>query len=187
MTSANTLQQRFGFVDEDRKNPKHEEIMLWLDMEVENLILDFYGRDWNYEGEQKKFFEYKSSYPEGAPDEMPLLPPKLPIILKEMVWEKPLEAENDDPVGFIDLYVRHTVSWVSPYRLLHHGWGWHLIEEDHTSCFVVKSFIHSIDEVIRQVQMYKSYEISDFWVVCPDDRFVDLLNEQGIGFIKYPY
>lgn len=35
---SNTLQSKFGFQDEDLKTPKHDEIMLWLDNHLENII-----------------------------------------------------------------------------------------------------------------------------------------------------
>jgi hypothetical protein len=33
-----TLQQKLGFFDEDLKKPKHDEIMLWLDSNIEDLV-----------------------------------------------------------------------------------------------------------------------------------------------------
>lgn len=35
---AKTLQQRFGFLDDDLKTPKHDEIMFWLDENSTEII-----------------------------------------------------------------------------------------------------------------------------------------------------
>lgn len=35
---AQTLQQKLGFFDEDLKKPKHDELMLWLDNNIERII-----------------------------------------------------------------------------------------------------------------------------------------------------
>lgn len=35
---AQTLQQKLGFFDEDLKKPKHDELMLWLDDNIERII-----------------------------------------------------------------------------------------------------------------------------------------------------
>jgi len=43
MTKANTLQQRFGFNDSDLKTPKHDEMMLWLDGNMQEVLTEFLG------------------------------------------------------------------------------------------------------------------------------------------------
>ena len=35
---AQTLQQRLGFFDDDLKQPKHDELMLWLDNNIEKIV-----------------------------------------------------------------------------------------------------------------------------------------------------
>ncbi len=44
-----TLRQRFGFMDEDNKTPKHDEIMLWLDKEAQNIIYRIFNNNWSEE------------------------------------------------------------------------------------------------------------------------------------------
>lgn len=45
---ARTLQQRFGFMDDDLKTPKHDEIMLWLDMNIHEILTKTYwGTKWD--------------------------------------------------------------------------------------------------------------------------------------------
>ena len=39
---AQTIQQRFGFADGDLKTPKHDEIMVWLDANLDSIIKSVY-------------------------------------------------------------------------------------------------------------------------------------------------
>lgn len=51
----------------------------------------------------------------------------------------------------------------------------------------IKNKIDSCGDLIRQINFYRSFEqIDTIWiVVSPDDRFKDVLFEQGIYFYKY--
>lgn len=42
---AKSLQQKLGFFDEDLKNPTHDEILKWLDINIEKVLLDVYVFD----------------------------------------------------------------------------------------------------------------------------------------------
>jgi hypothetical protein len=45
-----TLQQRFGFLDEDLKAPTHDEIMSWLTANIDQVIIElFWDSDWPVE------------------------------------------------------------------------------------------------------------------------------------------
>lgn len=61
---------------------------------------------------------------------------------------------------------------------------------EYSLMFEVKTSIKSIGEVIRQIQLYKTYfqiytnRIYEFIIVSPDDRYIDILKSQGIGFLK---
>jgi hypothetical protein len=46
---AQTIQQRFGFMDDDLKKPKHDELMKWLDDCVEEKLQGWLGipKDWS--------------------------------------------------------------------------------------------------------------------------------------------
>lgn len=41
---AQTIQQRFGFLDNDLKTPKHDEIMLWLDKNAVSIVEELYWK-----------------------------------------------------------------------------------------------------------------------------------------------
>ena len=42
---ANTLQQKMGFFDEDLKMPKHDELMLWLDKNIEHILNESFNNE----------------------------------------------------------------------------------------------------------------------------------------------
>lgn len=43
---ATTIQQRFGFLDNDLMTPMHDEMILWLDNNIESIISDLFLKDW---------------------------------------------------------------------------------------------------------------------------------------------
>ena len=46
---AQTLQQRLGFFDEDLKSPKHDELMLWLDNNIETIVNEKFNKEYTAE------------------------------------------------------------------------------------------------------------------------------------------
>lgn len=44
---ATTLMEKFGFMDPDLTTPKHDATMVWLDKNIENLLLSRYPAAWN--------------------------------------------------------------------------------------------------------------------------------------------
>jgi hypothetical protein len=49
----NTLQQKLGFFDEDLKKPKHDELMIWLDKNIERIVNDLYYKPFTNEEIEK--------------------------------------------------------------------------------------------------------------------------------------
>ncbi|WP_417914982.1 hypothetical protein [Candidatus Electronema sp. JM] len=119
------------------------------------------------------------------------------------IWECPVKGYNDYIVGFIDLKVTYDypeliLAGISIpadlYRISGITWSpkWevHTIQQGHYPCadpiyFEVKTEIPSLGELIRQINIYREYGAKKIFVVSPDDRYVSVLQEQGIGFIKY--
>lgn len=154
---AQTLQQRFGFHDKDLMTPKHDEIMIWLDEHITEILSSFPKI-------HKRF---------GRPDSA--------ITVIEKRWEFPIHQFHDRMngettqgicIGFIDFVVFYTYT-------VDGGYGRYQMN------FEVKTAIPSLGELFRQINMYRSYENNPFCVVCPDDRFAQQIQKQGIGFLKY--
>lgn len=115
---AQTLQQRFGFMDNDLKKPKHDDIILWLDKYIESH-LDFEldpSREW-----QKSEISISSDIKEiEALDILfwPTLPEKPPVKIRKKVWESPVYSvgykDSKYIIGFVDI----AVTYSKPYLWL---------------------------------------------------------------------
>ena len=48
-----------------------------------------------------------------------------------------------------------------------------------------KSVLPTVGELMRQIQLYRTAFRGNFVVVSPDDRYAQILAEQGVTFIQY--
>lgn len=184
---SQTIQQRLGFMDEDLKTTKHDEIMLWLDSAIENHfellmkilpewqpdeihVLDEHSE---IKGEEKKFILLENS------SIFQNLPTKTSASCKNKIWEFPI-LNNKFIVGFVDLKVDCTKPVLEFYK-----GKLEVTKEFDTIFFEIKSEIKSLGELIRQIRMYQTYTKGKWFVVSPDAKFSSQLEKQGIGFIKY--
>lgn len=161
-TRATTLQQKFGFQDADLSTPVHDALMVWLDQNVESVLLNRYSRPRAVENPR-----YIQGGPRRTPDEF--------VRILNKVWEKPISAKNGFLVGFVDMRVDVLFN-----PLDDDYWNWEPF------LFEVKPAIYSVGELIRQIRMYQQYQEGTYIVVSPDDRFASVLAGQGIEFLKAP-
>lgn len=153
----NTLAEKFGFKDPDLTTPKHDAIMMWLDKNVLSIC-------------EKWLKEHK----------------EVGFTLHEKKWEEPITSGNYT-IGFLDMYV----SYLSEHGRdqISHGWGLDYESRDKDRrqfCFECKSSIPSLGELMRQINMYRTYVNGQFFVVSPDDGMKKMIENQGIVFIKCP-
>ena len=251
---AQTIQQRFGFMDDDLKKPKHDEVMQWLNDCVDEKLLEWLGipgewtndeisrlkRSATEERESKiqklnKDLEREKATPDDdpylsssfynlTPDEkekrnekyrfnraerisslekqieqasVPIkgspIPAKPPVQITTKQWERPIKS-NDYIIGFIDMAVFFELPELNIHiELAENNWNvtWSVQYSSYDgyekNCvyFEVKTEIPSLGELIRQVNMYKSYGAKRIFVVAPDDTHEKTLREQGIGLIKF--
>lgn len=97
----------------------------------------------------------------------------------EVTWEMPVTSGDRNYrtiVGYIDLYVR-------AYKKDEEGY-----DKSYCFAFEVKSSISNVGEVIRQIRQYQVHSqiVNQFIIVCPDDKFAEVIRSQGIGFLKAP-
>jgi len=170
-----TMQGSAGYVDPDTHTDNHDKIMIWLDGIMTEMV---------EKSGDKRF-------------------------VIDKVWEKPILAKSGFICGYIDLFVRIgerdlesslqvTRRIEEAERCKRRGGD---VEERELSadpqlverslknvCFEVKSKISNVGECIRQIRQYQSFtgDYVEYVVVCPDDRFKEVLKSQGIGFIKAP-
>jgi len=252
---AQTLQQKLGFFDEDLKKPKHDELMLWLDNNIENVINKLFNSPFSddelkkiRDTEEKKVNEilknYKSTinscqrYLDMPNFEKRDLPPALrrsneelnqtinrmnekietltqfdiysAIPIKPRIkkinkrWELPVSTGNFGnkyTIGFIDFSATFNIPYLELQGLKfsqkehsHKIDYYDFIEDElrfaytpvEKTIFVeVKTEISSLGELIRQINHYKSYLKGDYYVLCPDDKYKEVLLEQEIKFIDF--
>lgn len=160
-----TLQQKMGFSDADLKTSLHDEIMIWLDANISEIIDPI----------MRKTFR---------PEIISLLDSGQAYLELIKIWEKPITTgKNNYIIGFIDFSVTCVVL-TSKEDLGSREFCFDLGSREF--CFEVKSKIPSVGELIRQIHLYREYlPGKSFMIVSPDDRFKSVLESQKIGFIKY--
>src|ERR1039458_6217497 len=65
---AKTLQERFGFKDDDLAQSKHDEIMLWLDAKIESVVAGLFPQEWTeaeISAQQKRVTNARTVWMEG--------------------------------------------------------------------------------------------------------------------------
>ena len=177
-TRATTIQQKFGFKDEDLRTPGHDEIMLWLNGHISDVVSSLSLRN-----EWDPFDIDDLNQELGLDISADNLPARNPIEVTRTTWEAPVKS-GKYVVGFIDLQVRciwDGLSWCVKTK----EWSLDRVSYPWLIHFEVKTLIPSLGELIRQIQLYKEYQGGLYIVVSPDARFVDILKEQKIGFYHY--
>lgn len=187
-----TLIEKFGFDDKDFKNPKHDDIMFWLDKKIRELsttkdLMDICCGP---------VFSLEPCVSFSSSDEFKIkviqrLSQNPSIYLDRLVWEFELRKDNWT-VGFIDLLSVHRSSSFPP--------TWDSKEFVLISAFEIKTKIPTMGELVRQVRTYEralkfwasrefSYEKHScgiLWtVIAPDIPYAAELKTQGIGSFIY--
>lgn len=182
-TRATTIQQRFGFKDDDLKTPTHDQLMLWLDENAEEVINKTISNEWT-EDDIREANQELGNDETNELIELARLPEKTPLEIIKKTWESPIMSGNY-VVGFIDMRIKYKADCVNlNWRNSMRANGWY-IEKSPLSfpiCIEVKSSIPSLGELIRQVRMYQKYLVGHYAIVSPDARFAEAIRSQDIGF-----
>lgn len=189
---AQTIQQRFGFKDDDLKSPKHDQLMLDLTAAADDLVSEIVKPEWSDK-------DIKNAKEHGVE-----LPPFPAISDISCEWEVPIVSRGYKSkyiVGFADLVIACCIPRLEVWESSQRGGGWErefgfkpYIREIY---FEVKSTIPSLGELVRQINMYREYtphygqgdlgkEIFRQWaIVSPDGRFANQIAKLGFTFVKY--
>lgn len=248
-----TLQQRFGFQDNDLRHPGHDQIMQWLSKVAPKMLATWIGPAGSWPSERirelhgqlqqtvaKHTAELQKSLEaarsrEDRPntalgrqlaelsaantsrferlaaalktlDGLDITPPAaFPDIRIDgpPEWEFPVTSANygNKPfvVGFADMAVRfhrpHLSldlgdlssqmfgDWQQSGRPLEKPSYFVWMRE--CAYFEVKTEIPSLGELMRQINLYRTYLKGRWYIVSPDTRHVETLAEQNVGFIEY--
>ena len=225
---ARTHIQQLGFFDQDLNSSTHDQIMIWLQDNMERVLNDlFYSpiEQWEIREminrtktrlqenipELIRSNQNKSNFHEYADFIEKLQKWDGAEILKK-TWEKPRISEysvkwefcvertgrtlsDKFTLGFIDMAVKYSIP---NYKIT--GIPGNVISQRSLSeysvprlvttslesnvYFEIKTKIQSVGALLRQINFYKSYKPGTYVIVCPDDRFKDILASQGVGFLK---
>ncbi|MCM0082306.1 hypothetical protein L4X63_11970 [Geomonas sp. Red32] len=121
-------------------------------------------------------------------------PPAMPKLqVTKTVWECTIMNDKGFVVGAIDMMVRvrrpglRVESYTSNLQAFPSAAPeWRIGSYDDEVFIEVKSKILSLGELIRQIRFYQSHKRGSYVVVSPDDRFAEILRNQGIGFVPCP-
>lgn len=117
-------------------------------------------------------------------------------------WEVPVKTGYDNKyiVGFIDCVIAfrkphycfspvHSSLQINDKDVFKHSVGDVKCNIESWPCDIcveVKTEIKSVGELIRQIRHYQEYiKDEDFYVLCPNNQYKDILREQGIGSINF--
>jgi len=177
---AKTIQQRFGFADNDLKTPQHDGIMLWLSQHADKILAAFVSEtEWG----DISWLNDELAKHSRKPISQNELPQRRPPRVLSTIWEHPVMS-GKYIVGFVDMLIEYATD-----ELVFSGkdFSWYTAMSSHntTICVEVKSSIPSLGELIRQIRMYQQYQNGIYVVVSPDARYADALRSQGIEFYHY--
>lgn len=209
--SPSTLAKRMGFQDPDLSTPEHDAIMLWLDTNIKQVVHGLYPDiplEWTktqldvaeqdmfsavaqFRKEIEKMNAYYKEPAEKELSEWSVTAAPVSMRIRSKVWEHPIMSKQYT-VAFIDMLVSVETGSLAVTKGQWDSYNQRLPRwrdgGDMSLAFEVKPTIPSVGELIRQIRHQGTYVCpgTKFVVVSPDDRFVDILKNQGIKFIKVP-
>jgi hypothetical protein len=186
-TRASTLQERFGFKDSDLKTSEHDEIMCWLDQNIQTLCQRLICFPIDGTWAREEIARCMRQWAEGdhvAVKDFPRIPPCPRRTLKvRSQWEVPIMS-GQYTIGFLDMvaqceFLGLSVSWerTQADRKLD------VRQETVGLNFEVKSDIPSIGELIRQINFYRQYRPGHYIIVSADGRWKKQIESQGMTFL----
>lgn len=197
---AQTLQQRFGFQDNELSTPRHDELMLWLDAWVDSNLPSLLIKEHtvvhveekvgyrHYDSKPMHIEEFDLRY--GLNEETY---PRVTVSVNKKIWECPI-TDKSYTIGFADMLCRAEGQWGELQYSVESGKLSLTHYRDARLFFEVKPTIASLGEVIRQVRMYETYtsplltfgrgDYARWFIVSPDTRFKTQIESQDIGFVE---
>ena len=187
MTTPRNRQKtpQLGFWDEEVSTPDHDQIQMWVYRNPQIILRVLYPLDYDRGWQQQDAHVYRGAK-RFSPEQWEVITrTKRPAMHAMITLEKPLLGAGNRYLGYIDLYMEAFIA--------------HLVKSDEDVQQIentlaqkgkiyieVKTSTPNLGELMRQINLYRSAEAGmNFVVVSPDDRFADVLEEQGIRFIKY--
>jgi hypothetical protein len=169
------LQNKISELERRKSETESDLARLSDDANASNPMRHLYSeRLEGYEQEIPKLYLLRS--------ELDNISPKPPFSVN-VKWEQTVMS-NKFIIGFIDMvvfYPDYGLYFSNNYHINVHG-----SSQEYSVCFEVKTSIPSLGELIRQINMYREYVKSPFYIVASDKKFISQLQSQRIGFVHYP-
>lgn len=194
--------QQLGFWDEEVSKPDHDAVCLWAYQNAESIFRavspELFDRGWNECDPGFQSIQDSAAIRAFIADN-PRPNPKVSKRTLECVLRS-YTGYNEQTVrivGFADLMLETIVPSVAKRYIADpsgHGDdvfdGYELGWSDgpyRTSRILVeaKSVLPTVGELMRQIQLYRTAFSGKVVVVAPDDRYAEILEEQGVTFVKY--
>ena len=194
---AKTLQEKFGFVDEELGTPQHDAMMIWIDQHAEELIREYFSISSGWSDESIAVVRAEADQiVRRCFHKLPWTglgePPPMKLKILEKIWESPIVTKNGFAVGFADMEAivippgRLSCSWNERHDPQESDLPcWTCDANKESVIFEAKTSIRSVGELIRQIRLYQEYRKGHYIVVSPDDKFANVLRGQDIHFLKY--
>ena len=182
---AQTMQQRLGFVDDDLKHPKHDDMVLEVEQHLDEIVSRLWEGSSLLGTPQREIAALRHRLPNI------IIPDEIPGItrggISKVTWEYPVVSGNKYIIGYIDLHIFYEGEYAGLWtevgaRPTHARWS--VTHASVTLNIEVKPALPSIGELLRQIRTYQEYLPGQtFLVVCPDTRWAETLRKQGIYFL----
>ena len=122
---AKTLQEKFGFVDEELKTPEHDAMMVWIDQQAKSLIEEYFSISSGWSADT--IDRVRAEADQAAKSHFHKLqwtglgePPPIKLKILEKIWESPIVTKNGYAVGFADMEVIRKIRLYQEYRKGHY-------------------------------------------------------------------
>lgn len=192
--------QQLGFWDAEVSKPDHDAVCLWAYENADSIFRtvcpEIFDHGWSYsDGDYKDHSadELAKAFIRDNPRPSPRIFTKpLEYVLKRHTGYK---NSIEQIVGYADLMLQTECPlMVRKYKPSSTGYdddefdgfelGWSKEWDCPRILIEAKSTLPTVGELMRQIQLYRTAFRGVFVVVSPDDSYSDILNEQGVFFIK---
>jgi hypothetical protein len=204
MAKSREKTQQIGFWDSEVSKADHDTVCIWayenadailratypeifdVSWRKDEIDLDFATMD---QDEVNKAREFAKSVPRPNPQ---ITKKTIEFVLKSYTG---YHEKYERIVGYADLVIETKCPSITPvYKsvpmeagraVLHsHSISWG--RREGVSILVeAKSVLPTIGELMRQINLYRTAFIGRFVVVAPDDKYAEILTDQGVKFIQY--
>ncbi len=152
---AKTLQERFGFIDADLKKPEHDEMIRWLETNIEDVLMLVFN--------------------------VQARPKDVATIWEPVVRQK---ANDGQIIGFVDLMAKASSVELAE-KFSSHSSRCRVLFEAKTELESLGTLFRQIRMYQEGYIHNDSVGGMPFVIVCPDESQADVIRQQGLYFLRY--